>query len=324
MDIQAIKPMKAPSESVDPFDDKNYVFETKYDGVRASVYCPNGNVFDGEVCCFREDGITDFNLIQQRYNLDDPVKIAYRAKTIPAKAVAFDMLCHLGKDLTVTGQRLTLADRKMVLETIDQKFPEGSRIITYSETNDKFSDVTHRYPEISSFEQGFYIPEEGCRLFKDAEDRHMEGVMAKDLRGLYRPGKRDPSWKKLKVWQKSWLNGEHFVVGGYTEGRGKRAGWLGNLILWELRQDGTYRQIGEAGTGFDDATLAKLTEQLNRIIIPNCPFLDVPKIPNGEVVHWLTPIIEVRIKYLERGGSFKEGKLRHPVYEGIAAVKEAV
>jgi bifunctional non-homologous end joining protein LigD len=320
-----IMPMKAPSESVDPFDDKNYIYETKFDGVRAAAYFPNGNVLDGEVCCFTEAGITDFNLIQQRYNLDDAVKIAYRSKTIPAKFMAFDIPSHLGKDLTANGQRLSLADRKMVLESIkDLKFPDGFRIKTYSDTNKIFRDVTHRYPEILSFEQGLYIPEEGCMLFKDAEDRHMEGVMAKDLRSLYRPGKRDPAWKKVKVWQKSWLNGEHFFVGGYTEGKGKRDGWIGNLILWELRKDGTYKQIGEVGTGLDDATLVKLTEQVKRIIIPTCPFPDVPKIPGGEIVHWLTPIIELRIKYLERGGSYKEGKLRLPVYEGIAAVKETL
>ncbi len=317
--------MKAPSESVDPFDDKHYVYETKYDGVRASVYCPTGNILDGEICCFNDKGITDFNIIQQRYSLDDPTKIAYRSKSIPAKFMAFDITYHLGKDLTVNGLRLSLADRKMVLDSIkDLTLPAGFRFKTYSEEHKKFSDVTHRYPEILSFEHGFYIPEEGCRLFKDAEDRHMEGVMAKDLRGLYRPGKRDPSWKKCKVWQRSWINGEHFFVGGYTEGKGKRSGWIGNLILWELRKDGTYRQIGEVGTGFDDATLAKLTEQVKRIVVPTCPFPDVPKIPGGEVVHWLMPVIEVRIKYLERGGSYKEGKLRHPVYEGIAAVKEAV
>lgn len=322
--MNEIKPMKAPSESVDAFDDKNFIFETKFDGVRAEVYCPNGTVLDGEVCCFTEAGITDFNIIQQRYNLQDPIKIAHRSKAMPAKFMAFDIMCHLGADLTSAGKRLSLADRKMILETIDTHLPAGFKIVTYSSTNDLFSDVTNRYPEISGFEHALFIPEEGRRMYADAESRKMEGIMAKDLRGLYRPGRRDPCWKKVKVWQKSWENGEHFYVGGYTEGNGKRSGWMGNLILWEQDATGKWRQIGEVGTGFDDATLAKLTEHLKKIEVSQCQFPDVPKIPAGEVVHWVIPCIEIKVKYLERGGSYKEGKLRLPVYQGIAGVKEVV
>lgn len=303
--IQPINPMLAQS-STKPFDSPDHIFETKYDGVRAIVYLPDDTVLDGETCCLNPQGVSDFNVIQQRMNLQDPMKIKFRATSIPAKFFAFDVLYHKGEN--IMGKPLSY--RKTVLNSLPTMM-SGFHII-----NRAGNDVTTRYPEISSFEHSPFIPQTGIFCFSEAERLHMEGVMAKDLRSPYQPGKRSPYWIKLKCWQAG-----EFLVGGYTEGKGKQEGLVGNLILWEDLPTGP-KPVGEVGTGWDYATLETLTKALSHIIVPNPTLPSPPKQQNGDTIRWLLPLVYVNIKYLERGGAKKDGKLRFPVYQGISRVKE--
>ena len=64
---------------------------------------------------------------------------------------------------------------------------------------------------------GNYVEDEGKALFNLTRTKGMEGIVAKRKIGLYRPGKRSPDWLKIKSRPQ-----QEFVVGGFTEGKGRR------------------------------------------------------------------------------------------------------
>jgi ATP-dependent DNA ligase len=101
-------------------DNEGYIFEPKMDGTRciAEVFedvrlinrrgrdisrryplivkelgkITHNCVLDGEIVCFNEEGVPDFNLLQKREQIDSDLLIEGRAKGIPATYVVFDIL----------------------------------------------------------------------------------------------------------------------------------------------------------------------------------------------------------------------------------------
>jgi ATP-dependent DNA ligase len=124
-----------------PFDDPDWIFEPKFDGLRVlarfdgralTLLSRNGRpqeglfpdvaaalraaltrpaVLDGEVVCFDGEGRTSFRTLQQRFHLLDPAEVRARAERFPASVFLFDLLWLDGADLT--GE--PLAERKRLL-----------------------------------------------------------------------------------------------------------------------------------------------------------------------------------------------------------------
>src|SRR4029079_16844654 len=69
------------------------------------------------------------------------------------------------------------------------------------------------------------IAAEGIAFFEAARVRQLEGIMAKDRRSTYAPGKRSMGWQKGKIRPE-----QELVVGGWTKGTGK-AVELGALLV---------------------------------------------------------------------------------------------
>ena len=125
MTIPRFEPMLAtPWRS--PFTDPGWLFEVKWDGVRAiltvdggsvSVRSRRGNdittgypelsgfhpsrpcVLDGEIVAFDAAGRPSFGALQQRMNLSGGVRAIEAARTTPVTYVVFDLLFD-GEDLT--------------------------------------------------------------------------------------------------------------------------------------------------------------------------------------------------------------------------------
>ena len=70
------------------------------------------------------------------------------------------------------------------------------------------------------------FPGPGADVLQASKAQGLEGVLAKRLDSPYLPGKRSPSWTKVKN-----LLTQDVIVGGWTPGEGNREGRLGSLLL---------------------------------------------------------------------------------------------
>ncbi len=128
----------------EPFDNENWIFEPKYDGLRVLAYFDGRDVtlmsrnqasqnfqfpeivealrtslkrsaiIDGEIVCFDEQGRSSFRKLQQRFHLENAAEVRERMKRYPASIFLFDVLSINGRDLTQTP----LSERKEKLRSL--------------------------------------------------------------------------------------------------------------------------------------------------------------------------------------------------------------
>ena len=282
----------------EPFDNEDWIFETKYDGYRAlaeikggkvRLVSRNGNTFtkydeiskelqvvndvilDGEIVVEDANGDSKFQWLQ---HFDD------RPKKSILKYYVFDVLYFNGFDL----RDIPLLIRKKILKTI---LPKLSNVI--------YSD---------------HVEESGVLAFKNAEKENGEGIIAKKSNSKYLSGKRSKNWLKIKI-QKQ----QEMVIGGFTEPQGGRHG-IGALLCGYY-DNGKLLFSGKVGTGFTESILMELRKNLDKIERKTSPFADPPKESD---VHWVSPILVAQVKFSEMTIT---NKMRHPVYLGLRADKDA-
>ena len=285
-----IKPMLA-KETDKPFDDKEWLFEIKWDGYRAiseikngkvQLYSRNGNsfntaypvvynelkdlkadvVFDGEIVILNEEGKSDFQKLQH-YEENTRFPICY---------YVFDLLFLNGHDTT----GLPLLERKKLLKTIIKKNP----VIKYSE----------------------HVLAKGVDFFAAAHSQDLEGIMAKKISSEYHKGARTGEWLKIKH-HKS----EEVVIVGFTEPTGSRE-YFGALVLAVKQEDG-WKYAGHTGSGFTDSMLKEVYEKLKPLITKASPFKEIVK--TNMPVTWVKPRYVCDIKFTEWT---TDGKMRHPIF----------
>ncbi len=281
----------------DPFDSDEFAFEVKWDGTRTIAFVDKEHrfqnrrlnqiayrypeirpvvkgraVLDGEIVVMH-GGRPDFMKLQQREHALDAFKAVILAKELPATYVVFDIL-HWKDRSTL---KLPLEERRRILE------------------------------EVVEPQENVYLSEpvfgSGKALFQVAEERGLEGIMAKRLGSPYLPGKRVDFWLKIKTYKPL-----DCIVCGLSVGKGWREPYFGSLILGVY--DGKeLRFVGSVGTGFDEAKMAEIVE-LTRSLEGPCPFPEAPEVMPG-VKMWLKPVLVCRVKYLQLTPDLK---LRAPAF----------
>ncbi|MFI7422018.1 non-homologous end-joining DNA ligase [Nonomuraea sp. NPDC049684] len=145
-------------------------------------------------------------------------------------------------------------------------------------------------------------------LLAATREQGLEGVVAKRLDSPYRPGVRSPWWIKVKH-----LSTRDVVIGGWKPGKGRRAGGIGSLVMGVFTGEGlTY--VGHVGTGFTDAILDDLHQELQPLEIPRSPFTNAVPWRN----RWVRPDLVGEVGYTMWTD---ELRLRHPVWRGLRADK---
>jgi DNA ligase-1 len=96
-------------------------------------------------------------------------------------------------------------------------------------------------------------------LFAEAAARRNEGLMLKDAKSLYLPGKRGMSWLK---WKKA-LATLDVVVTGVEFGHGRRRDVLSDYTF-AVQHDGKLLNIGKAYSGLTDLEIAEMTEYFKK------------------------------------------------------------
>jgi bifunctional non-homologous end joining protein LigD len=300
-------PMLATA-GAEPFDDPQWVFEPKLDGIRSLVYTTMDStklvsrtgrdqtasypelrmihnrvtavnaVVDGEIAAMDSNGRPSFERLQQRMNLASPAEIERARRANPVELFAFDLLWLDGEDLTHRPQK----DRRALLEEISVPGGKGLQLTVE-------------------------VEEEGWSFYEQAKKFGFEGVMAKRASSRYTPGKRSHDWRKIKI-----LNRQDCVIIGWTPGQGGRGSSFGALLLGAYR-DGTLVWIGQVGTGFNDATIKDLMARLKELEVETPPVSDagLRKVKGS---HWVKPELVAEVEYLEMT---KAGKLRAPSFKGL-------
>lgn len=126
-----------------------------------------------------------------------------------------------------------------------------------------------------------------------------EGVIAKRLDSPYEQ-KRSKHWLKMKC-----ESSQDFVVGGFTDPQGSRAG-LGALLVGYYEGD-DFVFAGKVGTGFDTKMLIDLRTRLDAIELTTTPFTKATGLPRVRA-HWVKPEIVVNVAFIEWT---VHSKLRH-------------
>ena len=318
----AVQPMLATLGTVESLrlalDDDDWVFEMKWDGIRALATVRGGEVtlasrngvdltatypelaqladaidgdavLDGEIVALGRGGRPDFSKLQTRMNLTTRAEISAAQKAAPVQLLLFDLIEVAGSSLvrerwTVRRDRLEHA----VTETASVKLP----------------------------------PVFGSHLdaaMSASRELGLEGVVAKRTDSTYLPGRRGASWIKVKHHL-----AQEVVIGGWRAGRGGRAGRIGSLLLGIPEPDGrTLRYVGRVGSGFTDAELVRLQKRLARSIRKTSPFSDLPAADSSDAI-FVTPALVGEVEFAEWTGEKRgEGRLRHPSWRGMRPDKAA-
>jgi bifunctional non-homologous end joining protein LigD len=304
----SIQPMLA-SVVEKPFDDPDWLFEIKWDGYRAIAFIDNGGVrlvsrnqndltarypelrelgnfikaknaiLDGEVVVLDDEGRSSFSLMQQRTGIRAHGRQATPRSELPILYYAFDLLYLDGYDL----RRVALQERKRVLKEL----LTPGEIVRYS---DDFAG-------------------QGVALFEAAKQKGLEGILAKHRGSTYEE-RRSREWLKIKITQTV-----DCVVGGYTDPEGTRQ-YFGSLVLGLYDEKKKLIHVGQAGTGFDQATLKEISRALKPLETSKNPFTGEVEAKN---VHWVKPLRVAEVKFSEWTHETGEGgmKLRAPVFIGL-------
>ena len=293
-------PMLATLADAVPSDEKNWIYELKYDGFRAVAAIAGGEVamlsrneldlaprfprtyaalqkvkakelvVDGEVVVLDEKGAPRFQLLQQGSGKE--------------VLFVFDILWLDGQDL----RRLPYVERRKVLKKVFAKPPAGIAVAqTLSMT--------------------------GEEALKHASSGGWEGVIAKRNTSVYE-ARRSKEWLKIKT-----QNQQEFAIVGWQPSNAN-ASDIGSLHLG-VYEDGELRYAGKVGTGFSSKLRAWFRDTLAQDVVPKPMVKDAPRIKTAT---WVKPRLVAQVSFTEWTS---DHRLRHPSFLGLRddkAVKEVV
>jgi DNA ligase-1 len=213
--------------------------------VRAAVDLEWDGILDGEILAFRDGVVLPFIALQSRLGRKDPSPALL--EEVPVIYVAFDVLGlrrHTGNGAKAPDDAVApmleepLADRRLALEHLGLPLADdaGGFALSHLSTADS----------VDALETAFV----------GARNRRNEGLMVKDPKSRYSPGRRGYGWLKMK----KALATIDCVVVGVEVGHGKRHGVLSDYTF-AVRDEENDRlvTIGKAYSGLTDAEIATMT-----------------------------------------------------------------
>ena len=295
-DTKAIKRMLI-AQMKEPFNDKNYIYELKLDGIRCIAYIDKDStdlrnkrdfkllprfpelnnlssyvnqkcILDGELIVANKDGSPDFFELQRRTMLSNNFKIELAIKSQPASFIAYDII-YL-KDRLVN--ELELLERKDMIKSVVNN-------------------------EDSSFAVTRFIEEKGIELFELSKQQKLEVIVAMKKDSKYWFDKRTKDWVKFKN-----MADDDFVICGYIPKEN-------NMTSFVLGKYDENKLVftGHITLGASLRTLQKYGYEITQ----NCPFNEIP--PDHENATWLKPELVCTVEYMPND----KGTLRQPVLKGI-------
>ena len=285
---KVIEPMLSEVADRPPKGDE-YLFELKWDGIRALISYEEGRVrihtrnqndvtaqfpelldgekafratnavLDAEIVSLDGDGRPMFKKVINRLMSRGEANIQKLTRTNPCYAYVFDCLYLDGRPLINDP----LTRRKEWLKDVLR------------------ADTPYRLSE---------FVEDGESLFKAAQAHSLEGIMAKKRDSKYLPGKRTDCWYKVKVRQSA-----EVIVIGFTKGKGDRGQTFGALHVAEMVGDKLHYR-GKVGTGFDDATIREIVSAIKKVQQQKKVSV-IGKLFDEKISTWLEPSLIAEVSY---------------------------
>ena len=278
----------------DPFDNDDYLYELKFDGIRCLAYIDESKtdlrnkrnkeltpifpelknlhtyvkkkcILDGELIVFK-NGKPDFYEVQKRAMMTNLFKIDVLIQKNHASYIVYDILY--------------VDDHLVIEETIENRKEILNQII-----------IENGYIAISK------VHSKGLALFGLVKQLELEGVVAKKRKSQYFFGKRTKDWIKFKL-----LEDDDFVICGYIP----KQNHMLSLVLGQYSNEKELIYKGHCTVG----SSSNLLKQYPFKKINHAPF-DI--YPNGnEEAIWIRPEFVCIVEYMP-----SEKGLRQPVFKGI-------
>jgi bifunctional non-homologous end joining protein LigD len=296
-----VLPMLARSADKTP-DDGQYLYEVKWDGIRAMIALDEGNLrirsrnqiditgkfpellipgeafratsalFDAEIVCLDDSGKPVFQDVVHR--------IQQRGQSAVERArVKYPAVCYVFDCLYLDGRQIVNEPLVRRRSWMEDAIKHG----TPYRTSEAVAD--------------------GAGLFRAATEIGLEGIMAKEKNSSYLPGKRSDQWLKIKK-----RHTMECVIAGYTRGKGGRDDLFGALQL-AVKEGKTLRYAGKVGTGFDGKIMKEIFTQLKKAARISRPVREKP--PDDAQTVWVEPLVICEVQY---AALTKDGRLREPVF----------
>ena len=155
--------------------------------------------------------------------------------------------------------------------------------------------------------------EDGGALLAAAQERGLEGIVAKRVGSPYRSGRRSDDWRKIKLRRRATAR-----IAGFTRGQGGRLS-LGALVL----ADDELAWLGNCGSGLADREIDELLAALAPLRRTSAALTGEAR-PRGVAaagITWVEPELSCVVSFAERT---ELGRLRAPVFEGLVAPARAL
>jgi bifunctional non-homologous end joining protein LigD len=272
-----------------------WAFEVKWDGVRAVTSVTDGQVvvtgrngrditarypelgglagtfaghravLDGEIVACDDGGFPSFERLQERMHVEDPALVTVLMARVPVVYMVFDLLELDGEAWWTRPYR----QRREQLLALALDGPHWQ--VPPNEVGD------------------------GATIAAFTREHGIEGVVAKRLDSRYEPGRRSPSWRKVKHTKR-----QEFVIGGWTPGVRGRTGDIGALVLGvhERGEDGATRLrcCGKVGSGLSEDVRSRLRAELAPIARSSSPF-ELGSVPRH--TNYVEPHLVVEVQFAQ-------------------------
>ncbi|MFP4045958.1 MAG: ATP-dependent DNA ligase [Candidatus Aenigmatarchaeota archaeon] len=195
-------------------------------------------IIDSEILAVDENGNPlPFQKLSRRIQRE--YDIEKMSKEIPVQVNCFDIFYLEGKNYMWKPLRDRWKRLKDVVKVSENKF----KLADHFETDDI---------------------EEAKKFYQKALDMGEEGVIIKNMKAKYQPGKRVGYWKKVK----ETMEPLDLVITEGRWGEGKRSEWISSLLL-AVRdpETGDFVSTTRLGTGLTEEQLGEITDRLQEIIV---------------------------------------------------------
>lgn len=282
------KPMLL-KEIAKPFNSKDYIFEMKFDGIRALIftdgvefYIQSRNIkditymfpeletiknlvkskviFDGEIVAFDKNA-PSFSKLQERLHLKNLKTIKLKSDYEPVFFIVFDIL-YEGTDLT----NMSLVDRKNILK---------------------------KYKDCECFYKCKYIENNGIELFNKIKRNNLEGIVAKKKDAPYLINKRSDNYIKIKN-----IKDGEFYICGYSNNKDNNS--ISIILCKKAKAEFLYVGKVKLSSKYKLFNKIKKLKIINNYVVGYSNFMCVK------------PIYKCLVNYLE---VTKSGHLRHGIFK---------